>query len=119
MVRKKIRNPFLNILILIFCLFVSGCSTGFHGTFISNTYIDKQSGVEGEVIGNVIGESTQTYFLYLFPMGASPSTDIAINDAKQKIKGTKYLSDVSIDDRMIWGIGYRKQIIKVEAEARN
>lgn len=110
---------YFNIAILAFCLLVSGCATGLHGTYIPNSYIDKNANIKGERLGKVTGISSQTWILYLFPMSDSPSTSNAINDAKQKVKGTKYLSDVSIDDRVIWSVGYRKQTIKVDAEARN
>ncbi len=104
-------------LILSLTIIISGCATANHGTFIPNTYIDKNTNVEGEYIGVALGESTQTWFLYVFPMGEAPSTNNAINNAKQHILGTKYLSDVSIDDRVIWKIGYRTQSIKVEGNA--
>ena len=106
-------------MLIVMMLFLSGCATGLHGNYTPHTYIDKGAGIKGESIGNVSGESSQTWFLYVLPMGDSPSTDKAIHDAKGKIKGTQYLSDVSIDDRIIWKIGYRKQTIKVDAEARN
>jgi hypothetical protein len=105
--------------LILFPLLLSGCATGLHGNYVPHTYIDKGTDVKGESIGNVSGVSSQTWVLYVFPLDDSPSTDKAIQDAKGKINGTKYLSDVSIDDRTIWGIGYRKQTIKVDAEARN
>ena len=100
-------------------LFLSGCATGLHGNYVPHTYIDKGANTKSEFIGKVSGVSSQTWFLYVFPIGDSPSTNKAIHNAKNKVKGTKYLSDVSIDDRIIWKFGYRKQIIEVDAEARN
>jgi hypothetical protein len=106
-------------MLILLSLLLTGCTTGLHGNYVPHTYIDNNANVKGELIGTVTGVSSQTWFLYLLPMGESPSTEKAITDAKTKIKGTKYLSDVSIDDRMIWGFGYSKQIIRVDAEARN
>jgi hypothetical protein len=105
--------------ILLISLLFSGCATGVHGDFVPHTYIDKGANPKGESIGNVSGLSSQTWFLYIFPLGESPSTDKAIDDAMGKINGTNYLSNMSIEGRVVWGIGYKKQTIKVEAEARN
>jgi hypothetical protein len=55
--------------------------------------------------------------LYLFPLGPAPSTDEAIKSAKDQYEGTKYLTDVSIDDRIKWEIGYSVQSITVDAMA--
>ncbi len=104
-------------LILLVIIFVTGCATANHGAFIANTYIDKNTDVQGEYIGRALGDSSQTWFLYLFPIGEAPSTQVAINNAKQNLPGTKYLSDMSIDDSDIWKIGYRVQTIKVVANA--
>ena len=108
-----------HLIILPLFLFIFSCSTGSHSSFITHTYIDKKANIQEQFIGRVSGESSQIWFLYLFPIGGSPSTLDAVNDAKSKVEGTKYLSDLSIDDQMIWKIGYRKQTIKVTADARN
>ena len=110
------RNLNIGIPILAICLLGSGCSTGLHGTFVSSTYAEGK--VHGEAIGEVNGTSSQTWFLYIFPIGDSPSTSYAINDAKQKIEGTNYLSDVSIDDQETWKVGYLIKSINVNATAR-
>jgi hypothetical protein len=47
----------------------------------------------------------------------APTTAGAISNAKANIEGTKYLADMSIDNRTSWKIGYSKQIIRVEASA--
>ncbi|NWK56832.1 hypothetical protein HW115_14510 [Verrucomicrobiaceae bacterium N1E253] len=83
---------------------------------MSSTYIDQKK-AKGASLGAVTGESKQTWVLYVFPRGESPSTREAIEDAKSKRPGTQYLSDVTIDDQMLWGIGFSEQIIRVEAEA--
>lgn len=107
-----------NLLIsLIAILLLNGCATGNHGTFITSTFVEPNKNSENLFIGKVGGESSQTWFLYIFPMGEAPSTDKAISDAKAAINGTKYLTDLSIDDRTYWKIGYSRQVIKVEANA--
>lgn len=104
------------ITLLTISLFVIGCSTSNHGSFIASSHIDKRAS-KHQSLGSVTGESKQTWVLYLFPRGDAPSTNAAIQDAKSKIPGTKYLTDISIDDHSYWSIGYYEQIIKVEAEA--
>lgn len=96
---------------------LSSCATSKHGNFIESSYDDV--GKESAILGEVTGESKQTWFLYVFPIGKAPSTSDAINDAKSKIKGTRFLTDISIDDRMYWKIGYGEQVIKVKAIARD
>jgi hypothetical protein len=98
-------------------LLLSACTTANHGSFTASTFAEPAQIVEGKPVGRVTGESSQTYFLYAFPMGKSPSTSDAVSDAKSKIAGTKFLTDVSIDDKTYWGFGYRKQVIEVEATA--
>lgn len=68
-------------------------------------------------MGKVSGESKQTWILYIFPIGKAPSTDEAIMDAKSKVEDTKYLTDLSIDDRTYWGVGYSEYVIEVKATA--
>ena len=101
------------------CAFIllSGCTTSKHGSFVTSTYIESADKSKSEFLGKVIGESTQTWFLYIVPIGEAPSTNNAINDAKSKIEGTKYLTDISIDDRTYWKFGYSHWVIKVEANA--
>ena len=107
-----------NLLIfLIATLMISSCATGNHGTFVTSTHIEPENNYENKFVGKVNGESSQTWFLYVFPIGESPSTDKAISNAKAKIHGTKYLTDISVDDRTYWEFGYSKQVIKVEANA--
>jgi len=106
------------LLISLFAvLMLSNCATGNHGTFVTSTFVEPNNNFEKEFVGKVIGESSQTWFLYVFPIGKAPSTDNAISNAKSKIHGTKYLTDISIDDRIYWKFGYSKQVIKVEANA--
>ena len=114
------KSTCLAIFALTLCLVLSGCATGgLNGTFVPQTYIDDESNIKGESLGSVSGESSQTWFLYLFPVGDAPSTGNAIQDAKNQINGTEYLSDVSIDNRILWKLGYRELVITVDAEARN
>ncbi len=104
------------ILILAAAIMLAGCATSHHGTFISSTYIESGSGCS-KAVGKVSGESKQTWVLYIFPVGKAPSTDDAIRDAKSKIEGTEYLTDLAVDDRMYWKIGYSEQVIEVKATA--
>lgn len=105
---------------LLTVLVLSGCSSARHGTFVSSTF--KDSAENGKLpadqfLGEVIGESSQTFLLYIFPLGEPPSTNAAITNAKSQYQDTRFLADVSIDDRIYWGLGYSKQIIQVEAKA--
>ena len=111
-----LRFNLLYLSIFAFLLLV-GCNTGFHGSFVQNTYIYEEDGINSELIGPVTGQSCQTKVLYLFPLGPAPSTDEAVQFAKDQYEGTKYLTDVSIDDRVKWEIGYSIQCITVEAMA--
>ena len=103
------------VLLLIFLILI-GCSTAKHGSFIKNTYI-KNIGESTEVIGPVRGTSCQKKLFYYLPIGTAPSTNEAMEDAKNQYEGTKYISDISIDDRVIWKIGYSIQCISVEGTA--
>jgi hypothetical protein len=58
-----------------------------------------------------------TKVLYLFPVGPGPSTAEAIKSAREKYADTKFLTDVSIDDRTEWAFGYSVECITVEATA--
>ena len=98
-------------------IFLSGCTTSNHGSFVTSSYIESGDKNKGEFAGKVVGESTQTWVLYIIPIGDAPSTSNAINDAKSKIEGTKYLTDISIDDRTYWKFGYSRWVIKVDANA--
>ncbi|MFT5727068.1 MAG: hypothetical protein ACI8PB_001200 [Desulforhopalus sp.] len=95
---------------------LSSCATSKHGTFVASTYVDPAI-IGEEVVGKVSGESKQTWLLYIFPIGKAPSTDEAIMDAKSKVEDTKYLTDLSIDDRTYWGFGYSEYVIEVKATA--
>ena len=111
-----LRFKFLYFSISVLLLLV-GCNTGFHGSYVPNTYIYKEDGINSELMGPVTGQSCQTQVLYLFPLGPAPSTDEAVRSAKDQYEGTKYLTDVSIDDRTKWEFGYSIQCITVEAIA--
>jgi hypothetical protein len=106
-----------NIFIILLAFFVTSCSTANHSAFIVNTYIDKNKDVQGEYIGTAVGESQQKWMLYLFPIGEAPSTHDALENALQRFSGTKYLSDVAIDNRITWKFGYYIQIINVQGDA--
>ncbi|MBW7469511.1 hypothetical protein QQF73_11370 [Marinobacter sp. M216] len=102
------------------CLLLSACATrDMQGSFIPHSYIDPKGEFQGELIGHVSGTSSQTLVLYIFPVGDAPSLDEAMDDAMSKIPGTKYLTNISIDDRTVWGIGYSREIIELDADARN
>lgn len=105
------------LIYLTVLLLISGCSTANHGTFVTSTYHDEPSQGGGILLGEVTGESSQTWFLYIFPLGGAPSTSKAIADATAKFADTAYLTDLSIDDRTHWGVGFSHQVISVEAKA--
>ena len=111
------RSPKILYFALSAFLILTGCFTGFHGSFVPSTYIGGEDPSNSEQIGPVIGQSCQKRVLYLFPAGSSPSTAEAIQSAKDQHKGTKYLTDVSIDERTEWEIGYSRQCIIVQATA--
>ena len=109
-------NKGKQLLLFATLLTLSSCATAQHGTFVASTYVDPT--IRGaEVVGKVSGESKQTWLLYILPIGKAPSTDEAIMDAKSKVEGTKYLTDLSIDDRTYWGFGYSEYVIEVKATA--
>lgn len=98
-------------------IFIIGCTTANHGTFVPSTYTSGGNKENGEFLGNVVGESTHVWFLYVLPVGEAPSTREAIADAKSKYQQTTYLTDLAIGDRTHWSFGYSTQVIKVEANA--
>lgn len=98
-------------------LLLSSCATSNHGSFVPSTYIEPVNETINQEAGLVTGVSKQTWFLYVFPIGEAPSTAEAISDAKSKIKGTRFLTDISIDDRTYWKFGYSEQVIEVKATA--
>lgn len=110
----RFRILYLSLLAL---LALAGCNTGFHGSFSPNTYFSDEDYEFSKNIGPAEGQSCQTKVLYIFPLGPAPSTAEAIQAAMDKNEGTKYLTDLSIDDRTEWGIGYSKQCITVESFA--
>jgi hypothetical protein len=94
-----------------------GCTTANHGAFATATYVEPKAKIEHQLLGGVVGESRQTWFLYVLPVGEAPSTRAAIADAKAQLSGTRYLADMSVDDRTLWKVGYSEQVIRVEADA--
>ena len=108
----------LKILIYMAALVVlSSCATSNHGSFVPSTYQSRDDGTGNKTCQKVTGESKQTWFLYLLPMGPAPSTDEAISDAKSQMNGARYLTDLSIDDRTYWRLGYSEQVIETKAHA--
>lgn len=97
--------------------FLTACTTGFHGSFAPNTYTGGENNENSEEGIPVKGQSCQTRVLYVFPSGEAPSTAEAIQAAKDQHEGTKFLTDISIDDRTEWEIGYSIQCITVEGLA--
>ena len=110
------RSFVLLISIIISMLFLISCSTGFHGTFTPNTHINEEH-ADAVLLGPVTGKSCQLRVFYIIPSGPAASTDEAIQSAKEQYEGTKYLIDVSIDDRVEWKFGYSIQCIIVDATA--
>lgn len=101
--------------LLILFLILIGCSTAKHGSFITKTYTYNKN--DTKEIGPVKGVSRQTMVFYVLPIGPAPSTNEAIQSAKNQYPGTKYISDISIDDRVEWEFGYSIQSITVEGIA--
>jgi hypothetical protein len=95
----------------------AGCTTSLHGSFVTSSYRGDTGGGNLQPKGRVRGESCQTKFLYVFPIGPELSTAKAIQAAKDKYEGTRYLADISIDDRTSWGVGYSVECITVDATA--
>ena len=98
-------------------LWLTGCATATHGNFVPATHVEPEGTQAGDYLGKVVGESSQTWALYLFPVGEPPSTIEAIEDAKSRFAGTRYLTDMAIDNRFIVKFGYSLRVIKVEANA--
>ncbi|ABV87323.1 TRL domain-containing protein [Shewanella pealeana] len=94
-----------------------GCNIANHGSFVTNTYQDAKVSSPLVRLGPVSGQSCQTQFLYLFPMGDSVSSPRAIEAAKNAIKGTVIITDVTIDDTLSFGVGYSEQCINVQGTA--
>ncbi len=111
------RSPKILYFAISAFLFLTACTTGHHGSFAPSTYIGSEDGANSGQIDRVKGQSCQTRVLYLFPTGPPPSTAEAIQSAKDQYEGTKYLTDISIDDRTEWEIGYSRQCITVEGTA--
>ncbi|QDP02795.1 hypothetical protein [Thalassotalea sp. PS06] len=105
---------FLITFVLIFS--IAGCATSNPGVFVDTSYKPSVDSNE-EYLGDVQGESRQRWILYLIPIGDPPSTHEAITKAKQQIKGTRFLADISIDEKTDWSFGYSEQIIIVNAQA--
>jgi len=108
------RSPKILYFAISAFFFLTACTTGFHGSFAPSTFIGSEDDANSEQIGRLKGQSCQTLVLYLFPVGLPPSTAEAIQSAKDQYEDTKYLTDISIDDRTEWGIGYSKKCITVE-----
>ncbi|UUV18517.1 hypothetical protein NRK67_14665 [Fusobacteria bacterium ZRK30] len=114
--KNPMRYPKIIYFLLILFPLLTGCSTAKHGSFITSTHIQNNHG-NTEEIGPVKGSSCQTMMFYVLPMGSAPSTNEAIEAAKNQYPGTKYISDISIDDRVEWKVGYSIQCITVEGIA--
>lgn len=111
------RSLKISYFILPVFIFLGACYTGHHGSFVPSTYVDSKDDSDSTQIYPVKGQSCQTLILYLFPAGSPPSTGEAIQSAKDQHEGTKYLTDISIDDRTKWEFGYSLQCIIVEGTA--
>ncbi|WP_432454940.1 hypothetical protein ACRRS0_05635 [Agarivorans sp. QJM3NY_29] len=95
---------------------LSACSTANHGSFAERSFY------QGELrqlvlLGPTYGEHCQTYALYLFPIKQSPSTQLALQQAKQAQPHTQMLANISIHHKTYWGIAYAKHCVTVTAEA--
>ena len=103
--------------LLAIAFLLTSCATSRYGSFVSSTYITDQENVEHVLLGEVNGTSQQTWLLYIFPVGEAPSIHEAIRDAKSQIEGTRYLTDVSIENQVEWKFGYSLDVITVQAAA--
>lgn len=104
-------------LVLGLSITMMGCNIANHGSFVTSTYQDKATTDNLVRLGPVFGESCQTQFLYLFPVGDSVSSPKAIESAKNAVQGTVIITDVTIDDSLSFGVGYSEQCIKVQGVA--
>jgi len=107
-------KSFVSVMVLFL---LCSCATSNHGTFVASTYTEPSDKTSCKPASKVTGESTQTWVLYIFPVGDSPSTNSAILDAKSQIEGTKFLTDISIDDKTYWKFGYsarRGQVLTLD-----
>ena len=100
-------------LTIVMLLLLTACSTAFHGSFVANTYIGENSGKITPAKGLARGDSCQTRVLYLFPAGEPPSTQEALQLAKNQYEGTEYLADVTVENRTEWAFGYLRQCTTV------
>ncbi|GDY25185.1 hypothetical protein AHAT_10750 [Agarivorans sp. Toyoura001] len=97
-------------------LLLTACSTGYHGSYAERSFYQGDAS-SLNYIGPASGEHCQTHALYLLPLKQSPSTQLALQQAKQSQAATLMLSDVSISDTTKWRVGYAIQCITVEADA--
>lgn len=98
-------------------LFMTGCSTSLHGSFVPYTYAGSTQPRSATELGAVVGRSCQTQPLYVLAIGDPATTGAAVDDAKSQIKGTTFLADLSIDDETEWKFMYSIQCIVVRATA--
>ena len=104
-------------LVISLCLLASACSTSSPGTFVASSYISDDTPGKNTPLGPVQSDSCQNRFLYLFAYGEPPSIDEAIKAAKRQYPDTSYLVDISIQNRIRWGVGYSTECIRVNATA--
>ena len=74
---------------------LSACSTSLHGSFVTTSYEAKVGDPVATELGSAEGRSCQTRILYIFPSGDSPTTDAAIENAKNVHQGTRFITDES------------------------
>ena len=98
-------------------LMTTSCTSSLHGSYAPTSYVGGEATTGAPPLGPVEGSSCQTKFLYVLPLGQEVSTRAAIQSAKTQREGTRYLADISIDDRTRWGLGYSEQCITVDAVA--
>jgi len=98
---------------IVMLLLLTACSTAFHGSFVTNTYIGENAKNITTAKGLARGVSCQTRVLYLFPTGEPPSTQKAIQLAKKQYESTEYLADVTVENRTEWAFGYLRQCTTV------
>ncbi|MGY5450948.1 hypothetical protein ACVFI8_08410 [Agarivorans sp. MS3-6] len=109
-------STFHRCFVAVCILLLSACSTGYHGSFVERSFY--QGDITGLILlGPAQAEHCQSYALYLFPLKHSPSTQLAIKQAKRSQPNTVMLADISISDTTHWKIGYAQKCINVTADA--
>jgi hypothetical protein len=113
---KKVSVFKLGIFVILALLF-TGCATGNLISFSENTFFDRSEYTNIRELGPVLGESSQTMVLYLFPRYLPASTTDAMQDALSQYDNTVFLANVAIENRNKVYVGYSRTCTLVTATA--